>query len=266
MPERLTMGAYLRAARRRRRISLERAAEETRIRPDFIMRMESDEFDFLAPTYVRGFLKGYARYLRVDPNPLLVEFDRRFGTGRSEASQIVAFERHAKRNRAASGPRLNSWGVAAIIALIAIVGLGILGLIQGEEEPASDRVASSNTPADEGSSEPASPTPSPTPTPEATPTDEQSDAIAFNDGISLKIVAANADCWVLASEDGVEVNPAGETLEEGDTLELSAEDQIFVRLGYPAGVELIVNGQNIGSPGGEDPIDIRLPEDIDSLL
>lgn len=266
MPERLTMGAYLRAARRRRRISLERAAEETRIRPDFIMRMESDEFDFLAPTYVRGFLKAYARYLRTDPDPLLMEFDRRFGTGRSEATQIVAFEKHAKQNRAASGPRLNNWGVAAIIALVAIVGLGILGIVQGEDgEPASDRQVA-DAPDDDESTEPATPSPSPTPEASPSPTPEEDDAIAFTDGISLEIVATEADCWVLASEDGVQVNPAGDTIVQGDSLLLEAQEQLFVRLGYPAGVELIVNGQNIGSPGGEDPINIRLPEDIDSLL
>ena len=56
-----SMGAYLRAARRRRRVSIERAAEETRIKADFLMRMESDEFDFLAPAYVRGFLRTYGR-------------------------------------------------------------------------------------------------------------------------------------------------------------------------------------------------------------
>ena len=51
-------------------MSIERCAEETRIRADFLMRMESDEFDFLAPAYVRGFLKSYAYFLRVKPEPL----------------------------------------------------------------------------------------------------------------------------------------------------------------------------------------------------
>jgi hypothetical protein len=40
---------------------------------------------------------------------------------------------------------------------------------------------------------------------------------------------------------------------------------VFLRLGYPAGVELIVNGRNIGSPGGENPIDLRFPQDLDTL-
>src|SRR3989337_168849 len=78
--ESASTGALLRTARRKRRVSIERAAEETRIRADFLMRMESDEFDFLAPAYVRGFLKTYARFLRVDPDPLLEQFDRRYGS------------------------------------------------------------------------------------------------------------------------------------------------------------------------------------------
>src|ERR671915_477803 len=87
------MGAYLRAARRKRRVSIERAADDTRIRADFLMRMESDEFDFLAPAYVRGFLKTYARFLRVDPEPLLQEFDHKYGTGRVNTAQILAHDR-----------------------------------------------------------------------------------------------------------------------------------------------------------------------------
>ncbi|MGH2754294.1 MAG: helix-turn-helix domain-containing protein, partial [Actinomycetota bacterium] len=233
MAERVTMGAYLRAARRRRRISLERAAEETRIRADFIMRMESDEFDFLAPTYVRGFLKSYARYLRADPTPLLDDFDRRYGTGRSEASQLVAFERQTRQNRAARGPRLNNWGVAAILASIVIVGLAVVGLIQGDEtQPTAERADVAEAPLDDDADGlgPASPSPTPTPEPSATPDDG---AIAFTDGIEVEIVASQADCWVLASEDGVEVNPAGETIPVGESLILTAQEQIFVRLGYP---------------------------------
>ena len=49
MTESRTIGDFLRAARRKRRVSIERAAEETRIRADYLMRMESDEMDFLAP-------------------------------------------------------------------------------------------------------------------------------------------------------------------------------------------------------------------------
>src|SRR5688572_31869101 len=92
------MGDYLRAARRRRRVSIERAAEDTKIQAKFLMQMESDEFDFMAAAYVRGFLRTYARYLRVEPDPLIKEFDRRFGY-RVDTAQIMAAQRRSRFGR-----------------------------------------------------------------------------------------------------------------------------------------------------------------------
>lgn len=255
-----TMGAYLRAARRKRRIGIDRAAEDTRIRGDFLMRIESDEFDFLAPTYVRGFLKTYARYLRVNPEPLLAEFDSRYGTARVDTAQIVALERHGKRHSAANRKSLSSWAVAAIGATAVIVALAAIGLAQGDDDPRSDRVAVSTDgspePDDEAEEEMSSPSPSPSPTEE----------VAAADGIELELVASEADCWILVTEDGKEATPpAGIVLSFGESMTFTAKDSMFVRLGYPAGVEMIVNGRNIGSPGGQNPIDLRLPDDIDAL-
>lgn len=254
-----TLGGYLRAARRRRRISMDRAAEETRIRADYLMRMESDEFDFLATTYVRGFLKNYARYLRVDPEPILREFDTRYGGGRVEAMQVASLERHGKKNMMPSGPKLGSWGVAASVAAFIIVGLALIGLAQDSgDKPAAprDEVAEEQPREEVPAAEPED-------TPEATPESEETFAVV--DGIEVEVVATTADCWVLASEDGISPNPAGEVIPLGSSLTFTGEEKVFLRLGYPAGVELIVNGRNIGSPGGENPIDLRFPQDLDSL-
>ena len=120
MTEPATLGAYLRAARRRRRVSIERAADDTRIRADFLMRMESDEFDFLAPAYVRSFLKTYARFLRLEPELILVEeFDRRYGGAKFETAQIAALERRAKA-RSQGQRKLNSWTTAAVLASLVL--------------------------------------------------------------------------------------------------------------------------------------------------
>lgn len=250
-----TMGAYLRAARRRRRVSIERAAEDTRIRPDYLMRMESDEFDFLSPTYVRGFLKTYARFLRVDPDPLLQEFDRRFGT-RIDTGPIVALERG--RNKPPRESRISSWAVAAIVATLALVVLAAIGMAQGpEDEPPRERRL-----VDE-----STPTPTPTPTPSVTPTtmpEPADDAFAFTEGIELEIVAANADCWVDVTTDGD--NVFSDTMAVGESQMFIAEERMDVVLGFAAGVELVVNGQNIGSPGIEDVFTFTLPDDIDTLL
>jgi hypothetical protein len=249
------MGSYLRAARRRRRVSIERAAEETRIRADYLMRMESDEFDFLAPAYVRGFLKTYGRFLRINADPLLEEFDRKYGTSRFETQQIVALERHGKQHMPKE-PRLSrSWSVAAVIAAGALFALAVVGLMSPEEEI---------SPRTQIASDDETLTPSPTPSPTLTTPSPEDSAIALAEGIELEIVASQADCWVLVSADGGE--PVTQTLALGESETFSAEDELFVRLGYPQGVELIVNGQNLGTPDGIEPVNLTFPDDIDLFL
>jgi cytoskeleton protein RodZ len=264
-----SMGAYLRAARRRRRISIDRAADETKIRSDFLMRMESDEFDFLAPAYVRGFLKTYTRYLRVDPEPLVAEFDRRFG-GRVDTAQIIASQRKSKsRRRGMREPRrISSWAIAAMFAAGVLVFLGVIGLTQDggpPTRPSRDRgggVATNErestptpTPDEEEDTEP---TPTPTESPE-----EDEDALAFADGIELEIVASTAPCWVDVTTDGN--NTFSGTLALGQSETFEADDEMTIILGFPAGVELIVNGRNLGSPGGNNPLTLKLPDDVESL-
>lgn len=249
-----TMGAYLRAARRKRRIGMERAAEETRIRQDYLMRMESDEFDFLAPAYVRGFLKTYARFLRVDPEPLLAEFDSRFG-GRIDTSQIVALERHGKRNSPPKRRFASSWTVAAVVAAAFLLILGVVGLVTGDDEPEREPRLTEAT---------ESPSPTPDDSPSPSPTEAEDDpAIAMEDGIELEIVATQ-ECWTQVVSDGGQ--PSVQTIEAGESMTFSAEKQLFVRLGFPEGVELILNGENIGSPGGVDPVNLTFPDDLDQLL
>lgn len=255
MTDQATLGAYLRAARRRRRVSIERAAEDTRIRADFLMRMESDEFDFLAPAYVRSFLKNYARYLRIQPEPLVEEFDRRYAGTKLDTAQIASLERRAKMS---PRKRLNSWAAAAIIAVGVMAGLATIGVLSSPDDGPGPRVAV----IDEGSPEP---TIEPAPTETATPTPEPNEStIAFSDGIELEVVASVADCWLEIYADGEQLYY--KTLAVGDSETFASENRMFVRLGYPQGVELIVNGRNIGSPGGDDPIELLLPRDIRAFL
>ena len=224
------------------------------------MRMESDEFDFLAPAYVRGFLKTYCRFLRIKWEPMLEEFDRRFGAGRFESQQIIALERHG-RQHTPKEPRLSrSWTAAAVVATGALLILAVVGLILGPEEEEPDRAP---TVAEADDSPSVSPSPS-APVPIESTTTASEDAIAFAEGIELEIVASEADCWVQAVSDGGQ--PVAQTLQMGDSVTFTADDELFVRLGFPEGVELIVNGTSIGSPEGSDPVNLTFPDDIDLFL
>jgi cytoskeleton protein RodZ len=263
------MGAYLRDARRRRRVSIDRAAEQTRIRPDYLMRMESDEFDFLAPAYVRGFLRTYARFLRVNEDPLVAEFDRKYGRGKTDTSSITALNDRARRVPRQRRP-LNSWTVAALLAAFTLVSLAVVGVIsdQREPNPARDRTAQ-----EQPSAEPSqTPDDEPDEEPEATPTEpskpeEEETTLALEDGLQVQLVAKRARCWIEVTSDGELVTPGGITLEVGDRSEtFTADDNMEIVLGYAEGVNLIVNGRNLGPPGGPDAVVVSLPEDVQDLF
>jgi cytoskeleton protein RodZ len=255
-----SMGDYLRAARRRRRVSIERAAEDTKIQAKFLMQMESDVFDFLAAAYVRGFLRTYARYLRVDPEPLIKEFDRRFGY-RVDTAQIIAAQRRARsgRKRAYSERRTSGWAIAAFLAALFLAVLAVIGLQNPpENEPASDDGRVANRP--ESPTPTATPTVRSSPTPTPTPTDG---VIAFDDGIEVQIAATYARCWINVTSDDDQV--FSDTLEVGESETFAAEEEMVIVFGFPEGVDLTVNGTKLGRPGGEAAITITLPDDIESL-
>ncbi|MFN2588728.1 MAG: helix-turn-helix domain-containing protein [Actinomycetota bacterium] len=258
MTEPTTIGAYLRAIRRRRRVSIERAADETKIRAAFLMRMESDEFDFLAPAYVRGFLKSYARYLRVDPEPLLEEFENRYGGSRADTSQMIALHRREKavpRERR----RLNSWAVAGSAAAVILVVLAMIGVATAPEprEP-RDTSLSAATPTPDASPSVAS-------TGAPAPTEEPGDAVATK-GVELVVDASAGDSWLEVYADGKSVPLYYDTLAHGSSMTFEANNRMFVRLGFPGNVELTVNGTNVGSPGGSEVIELTFPDDLDGLI
>lgn len=48
------------------------ASEATKVRESYLAALEQEEFSSLGShVYVRGFLRSYATYLRLDPEPLL---------------------------------------------------------------------------------------------------------------------------------------------------------------------------------------------------
>lgn len=266
-----TLGAYLREARRRKRVSLERAAEQTRIRADFLMRMESDDFDFLAPAYVRGFLSSYARFLGLPIDVLLEEFDRRFGTGRVDTAQMIAIER-----KRAKGPGERRFGPVSIL-LFAAAGLLLLfaaiGLVNQDEgkEPTNAQVAINpgKTPTPTPSETPTpTPTPTPSETPEPTPTftiDPVETVNPANKAIELQVVAARGECWVEVDVGGNTV--FAETLSEGDFRFFSADkgEEMIVTLGLPANVDLVLNGTELPEPTSQNPITFTLPDQADLI-
>ncbi len=75
MDEKETLGKYLKTQRESKKISLREVAKNTRVREHILRSIEEDQHDRLPPaTYVKGFLLAYAKYLKLDPNEVLLRY------------------------------------------------------------------------------------------------------------------------------------------------------------------------------------------------
>ena len=76
------IGDTLSEARTRRKVDLEEVHDATGIRPRYLEAIEQEDWDALPEEfYARAFIRKYARYLEVDPEPLVEEYKRQQGGG-----------------------------------------------------------------------------------------------------------------------------------------------------------------------------------------
>jgi cytoskeleton protein RodZ len=70
----MTVGSQLQQARRERKLSLADVTATTKIQPWVLEALESDRLQgMMSPIYVKGFLTTYAKFLRLEPGPLVAQ-------------------------------------------------------------------------------------------------------------------------------------------------------------------------------------------------
>lgn len=72
-----TVGEQLRLGREQQKLSVSDVAERTKIRTDHVRALESGDYNvFSAPVYIRGFVRSYARLLKLDVPNVMEQLDR----------------------------------------------------------------------------------------------------------------------------------------------------------------------------------------------
>lgn len=81
------LGHILREARETKGLTLQEAQAETRISNRYLEALENGDYDRLpTPVHVRGFLRNYARFLGLDPQPLLDRYE--YGQGNRPKKKV----------------------------------------------------------------------------------------------------------------------------------------------------------------------------------
>lgn len=75
--EKESVGKLLKRTREEKNLSLDEAARATKIRKDFLLAIEDDQFEALpGPVFARGFIRSYGEYLALDAQSLLTRVSR----------------------------------------------------------------------------------------------------------------------------------------------------------------------------------------------
>src|ERR1041385_2347915 len=128
----MSLGQQLQAAREKKGVSIEKAAEDTKVRVDILHALETDDYSaMVAPVYAKGFLKIYAQYLGLDAQAMRVQYDEMV---RASAPPAPLLHTAAAQLHQSPVDRLLSsvatmWGMWVLVGAITIVLILIIWVV-----------------------------------------------------------------------------------------------------------------------------------------
>lgn len=114
-------GFKLKTSREARHLSIEDVADKLHLRPSVIADLESDVIDHsISMTFTRGYVRLYARYLELEPEPLLAEFDQLANPGKQPA-KLQSFSQKVAHQASDARLMMFSYFILFIIIAMAVV-------------------------------------------------------------------------------------------------------------------------------------------------
>jgi len=237
------IGQQLAEQRRRRSLSLAECEHATKIRAKFLAALEDDRIEGLPdPAYGRIFLRDYARFLGLDAEALVTEFDERHGALATPAEhQVVAPEPPPPPGqgvrlagqiatlRGISHPRLAWLGIGAALALGGLIWLG---------ETGSAPPTAANT-----SSQQASVRPGPLARPHhVVPTTSVPLVLTGTGSAGSYVLIRRSDAGGLVVWEG--------TLSGGTSVHLEISQPLWMRVGWTPRLHAVLGDQPVTLTGG----------------
>jgi cytoskeleton protein RodZ len=143
-----TPGELLRSQREMLELSVQHVADTLNLTMHFIRSLESDSYDKLpGDVFVRGYIRSYARLVRLDPDQLIEIYDA-FGD-KKQARKQEAIKRYTRRRRDKNRP----WVIVSGLAFVLVA----LALWFFNRDPESAEPLPSGSPGVMGSETPAAP-------------------------------------------------------------------------------------------------------------
>jgi len=251
------LGERFRAAREARGLSLSDVAEQIRIRSVYLAAIEDENWSAIgAPVYIRGFLRTYARFLGLDPEEVVAEFNAASGKGAAASPVQPAPVQPVGRMTESSSSRNLSpviWIASLIaVALIAFVVYNELTWHRANGAPqqvAAASAAPSPLPSITGGTAGDGTTdgsPGPSESPSAAPLASPKPLVAKTLEVRL-----SAPSWLRVTVDG---NVSMEGTFPAGTAKQFHGRTAMLRIGNAGGVEILVDGKDVGKLGSSGDV------------
>ena len=226
----LGVGQQLRQVRQDRRISLADVTTATKIQPWVLEALEADRLHLsMSPVYAKSFLVLYAKFLRLDPQPLIAQLfppppaPSAAEAGRSLAQEAEGFSLSLDAMWDAVGAILRRLAPVAVVA----AGVALLIAVKPLRRLPSLRVTQASF-----STAPAKPA----------ATQQMALAVRPTQPLELGVVARHAS-WISVKADGDLI--AQQQLSPGSKETWTAKRRLEVVIGNPAQVDVFLNGHAI---------------------
>lgn len=241
-----TLGSYLRNAREARGLDLRDAAQQTRIGVNYLKAIEDEDFSKLpGEVFVKGFLKNYARFLRLPEEEVVKRYRERkvpqqgaAPTAASAAPKTESPEQGPAETRAADAGSKRTvglslepflWGGGILIGIVLFI---LVALPTSRTVHERDRQVTSQLTATDG----------------------------FHTGITgtAKIeklylaIIAQEDVWVLVRTDASPQKKA--VLKKGESITWSADERFLLSYASVGSLKILLNGNELTVNGPKNAV------------
>jgi cytoskeletal protein RodZ len=234
-----SIGRALRQARIARGLTVDDVSTATRVRIAIIHAIEADDFTPCGgDVYARGHIRTLARAVRLDPAPLIEQFEATHG-GRpapTPAAPLFEAERIRPERR---GP---NWTAAMVAAIVAVIGFVGFTAVKGDGGGTKEQVADGTTPEASAS---ASAVPKNDKPVDITPAPSDSAiAAAPQDKVTVQVTATDGRSWISAKDHNGRLLFDG-LLKQGESKTFQDSQKVNLVLGDAGVIQLYVNGKKI---------------------
>ncbi len=235
----MSLGALITKSRTDARLSIEDLAKITNIPSTLLRDMENDNFKKCGgETYARGHLRNIAAKLGVDERIFLDLFESEVT---APAKPIRDLLNENNVTMPYQEPKRISWKVLAAgsaAVLIIFAGAQIFFLDSDNANDPEIIITASATPSNSASESVA---------PSAGASTE------ITGGVTVELVASRGTSWLFATNEIGKVLFSGQ-VRKGTSKSFSEATQVNLRVGNAGGVDISVNGKDVGSIGGNGDV------------